>query len=47
MWLQAEVAQGNIRLENPADILTKCKSGRNIQRLLAKMNIEIVYENTE
>ena len=52
LWLQAEVAKGNVRLEkvageeNPADVLTKYKSGRDIQRLLAKMNIEIVNEHS-
>ena len=52
LWLQAEVAKGKIRLEkvaggeNPSDVLTKYKGGRDIQRLLAKMNIEIVNEHS-
>ena len=48
LWLQAEVAEGRIKLEkvpgdvNPADVLTKYKSGNEIQRLLACMGVETV-----
>ena len=48
LWLQVEVPEGRIKLEkvpgdvNPADVLTKHKSGNEIQRLLACMKVEIV-----
>ena len=48
LWLQLEVAKGNIKLEkvpgdvNPADVLTKYKSGNDIKRLLTRMGVETI-----
>ena len=48
LWVQAEVAEGRIKLEkvpgdvNPADVPTKYESGNEIQRLLACTGVEIV-----
>ena len=48
LWLQLEVAKGNIKLEkvpgdvNPADVLTKYKSGNDIERLLTRMGVETI-----
>ena len=48
LWLQAEVAQGRIRLEkvpgdiNPADVLTKYKNAKGIEELLGRMGVDVV-----
>ena len=48
LWLQAEVAEGRTKFEkvpgdvNPADVLTKYKSGKDIDKLLACMGVEAV-----
>ena len=48
LWVQQAVAEGRFRLtkvlgtENPADVMTKYKTLPEFQRMLAKVNIEVV-----
>ena len=48
LWLQQAVAEGRFRLskvlgtENPADVLTKYKTLPEFQRMMAKVNVEVV-----
>jgi hypothetical protein len=48
LWLQLEVAKGNIKLAkvagdvNPADVLTKYKGSKEISKLLDRMNIAVM-----
>ena len=51
LWLQGEVLKKNIKVlkvkgeENPADLMTKYLSEKDVSKHLHKMNIEIMHQH--